>query len=363
MASTLENINNNIISRIDSVNGILTFYSEYELSESDEKQLNNGLEKMKEIYDNYMSSTINVVKEYFNATDDSVKKELYTKFIKAFHTNNIVGGIKRQYQFCKKLKKNYPIDDDELNTMFRTYENTSVEEKYDDQVTGICPVCKIAYDIEERTSEFTCRNCGKIEKIYGIVFENEQFFYQEGGRTKHGKYVSIKHCKYWIDRIQAKESSDIPEKVINAIKRCILRDKIWIDKVTCPCIRKYLKQLKLTTQYNNHVPLIRKIITGQEPPQFSGYELKLIHMKFLNVIQIFNKIKPADISNCFYHPYFIYKIIEQILNKPSDAKRKAEILSCIHLQSRETLIEKDIIWFIICDHIPEFTKIPTKLRD
>ena len=58
--------------------------------------------------------------------------------------------------------------------------------------------------------------------------------------------------------------------------------------------------------------------------------------------------------------FFIYKIVEQILNKPEHEKRKKEILSCIHLQSNDTLIENDNTWFLICDYIPEFTKITTK---
>ena len=72
-----------------------------------------------------------------------------------------------------------------------------------------------------------------------------------------------------------------------------------------------------------------------------------------------SKIKPQKKTNCPYHPYFIYKIIEQIINKDSDKIKKAQILSCIHLQSRETLIQNDLIWGPICSRIPEFKYFPT----
>jgi hypothetical protein len=131
-----------------------------------------------------------------------------------------------------------------------------------------------------------------------------------------------------------------------------------VDRINCEVVRSYLKQLKVT-HYNNHIPLIRKIITGQEPPQFTDHELRLLYMYFSKVIQIFNQIKGTTKSNCPYHPYFIYKIVEQLLKEPRDKSRKREILSCIHLQSRETLIENDKTWFLICDHIPQFTKLAT----
>ena len=72
--------------------------------------------------------------------------------------------------------------------------------------------------------------------------------------------------------------------------------------------------------------------------------MQLINIYFDKVIRIFDEIKPPEKTNCPYHPYFIYKIIEQILNKDSDRIRKQQILNCIHLQSRETLVDNDRIF-------------------
>jgi hypothetical protein len=123
-------------------------------------------------------------------------------------------------------------------------------------------------------------------------------------------------------------------------------------------IRRYLRQTH-NSKYNEHVPLIRKLITGFTPPQLSEYEMQLIHIYFDKVIRVFDEIKPKNKTNCPYHPYFIYKIIEQIITKKTDKVRKAKILACIHLQSRETLICNDLIWGPICDRISEFEYIPT----
>lgn len=368
MTSTLDSINSNILSRISIVEELLNIYATYDLSDNDTRQVDEFIGMIVEIHHNYVMSTVNIIKDYCLAKDsllsnsEQTRKQLYTQFIKAFHSINTTGDLKRIYTFCKKLEKIYKLEDSTtISELVRKYDYTSVDEAYDDRNSNTCPTCKTPYDIEEKTSEFTC-NCGHVEKMHGVVFEDEQFFYQEGQRTKHGRYDPTKHCRFWVDRIQAKENTEIPEKVINAIKKCMRRDKLWIDNVTCESIRSYLKQLRITTKYNNHVPLIRRIITGKEPPQFTDYELKLIFMYFGLVIQIFNRIKTNEKSNCPYHPYFIYKIVEQILKNPSDVKRKADILSCIHLQSRDTLIENDRIWEMICEYITEFKFVTTSLR-
>jgi hypothetical protein len=220
-------------------------------------------------------------------------------------------------------------------------------------------VCLNKMDIDAITSTLICKRCGMTKKLYGTVFEDEQFYYQEGQRTKHGTYDPSKHCRFWVERIQARETTEIPEKVIISIKKCINRDKIKnINHINCTQIRRYLRQTH-NSKYNEHVPLIRKLITGIMPPQLTDYEMQLIHIYFDKVIHIFDEIKPPQKTNCPYHPYFIYKIIEQIIKKDSDRLRKSQILACIHLQSRDTLINNDHIFKPICARIPEFKYIPT----
>jgi len=198
-----------------------------------------------------------------------------------------------------------------------------------------------------------------INEMLGTVFEDDQFYYQEGNRSKHGTYDPSKHCKFWVERIQARENTEIPSEIIEIIKKYIKRDKIQNKKhITCTLIRKFLRQSH-NSKYNEHVPLIRKLITGIIPPQLSEYELQLINLYFDKVIFIFENIKPDNKTNCPYHPYFIYKIIDQIIKDENNINRKSQILSCIHLQSWETLICNDILWKNICEQIPEFVYKPT----
>jgi hypothetical protein len=356
MTSTIDNICANIDARFDSLLQILNIYDGYDLDKEDADSVNCSINQLASIRNTYLTETLDVLTEFYSTDSDSIRKTAHTEFVKIFHASNIIGELNRIYNICQRLKKIYKLDEPTLPELTRTYERSVVDESFISTKSNICNKCQIPYTIEEKTAEYVCTECGRLEKMSGVVFEDEQFFYQEGQRTKHGKYDPVKHAKAWLDRIQAKEMTEIPISIINSIKNCIKRDCLWIDSITCDNIRAYLKQLK-KTNYNNHVPLIRRLATNIEPDQLTEHETQLVYMYIGIVIQIYTVIK--NDPNCPYLPFFIYKIIEQILKKPKNAERRKNILSCIHLQSRVTLVENDRLWFSICDYIPEFTKLPT----
>ena len=306
---------------------------------------------------NYECGTLDILKDYNEQTTSVNKTIYYNKFISFINMENIQSKLKRMISTCMLIRRTYTIASGELTEAFYKYDEAPLDIKAISKVQSLC-ACGYSSTIEAKTSEMICK-CGAVEKLLGVVFEDDQFFYQEGQRIKHGKYDPTKHCKFWVDRIQAKENTEIPDDLIKSIKKLILRDKIWHESLTCADVRMYLKELK-KTKFNDHVPLIRKIITNIDPEQLTDYELKLIYMYFNLVMQIFNKTKTEDISNSPYHPFFVYKIIEQILKKPEERVRKCNILSCIHLQAPGTLINHDLIWAPICAQIPEFVYIPTK---
>ncbi len=356
MTSTVDNICANISARFDSLMEIFKIYSQYDLDPDDDDQVSQAIVNLCKLQDLYNSETLLVLTNFYSSTSDESKKAAHTDFVKIFHANNIIGELDRLYNLTQRLKKIYKLEEPSLAELTKTYEISIIDESFTNTKADICTKCKIPYEIEEKTAEYVCMQCGRLEKLSGVVFEDEQFYYQEGQRTKHGKYDPIKHAKCWLERIQAREMTEIPKDVLNAVKACIKRDQLWLDRISCETIRKYLKQLK-KTGYNDHVPLIRKLITGIEPDQLTEHETQLVYMYFGIVLQVYTTIK--NDPNCPYHPFFLYKIIEQILSKPKDAKRRKNILSCIHLQARATLVVNDRLWFSICDHVPEFNKIPT----
>jgi len=223
-----------------------------------------------------------------------------------------------------------------------------------------CEVCKQKMSVSPNMSQLLCVKCGMRTKLRGMIFKDDQFFYQEGRRSKHGNYDPNKHCRLWVDRIQARDLRVIPDDLIKQIRKLIRVDRIH-DKmrITCELIRKYLRKTKYT-KFNEHVPLIRKILTGVAPPQLTELEKRKINIYFSKIVVACSDIDPGRKTSTNYHPYIILKILEQII---PDRARCKKIISCIHLQARETLIEHDRKWRKICEYIPEFTYRPTSRHE
>lgn len=358
MSLTIDSMNSVINNKLGYLTNIYDIYSEYTLDSIDNSFLAMYQDELNKLVTDYAFGSMYLLIEYYKPVENDKKKEIMTSYMSFITRENIIGRIDLYFQFCKKIHKSYSVEKEKVANLINLLDSEFIPtEKYEKKDTQ-CK-CGSAYSINSKYSEFICETCGNMEKLYGVIFEDEQFYYQEGQRTKHCTYDPTKHCKFWIDCIQAKENKEIPVEHINMIKRCMKRDTIWPDELTCAQIRVYLKELK-KTEYNDHIPLIRKIITRKEPAQFTDSELKLIYMYFSKIIQIYNQVKqPAVKPNSPYHPFFIYKIVEQIMTANCDLTRRNEILSSIHLQSQTTLVGNDNIWEVICEHIDEFKYEPT----
>lgn len=370
MVGTVENTNNNIWTKINAISSLI------EHLDLQSKRFERCVLQFEEVSREYEMGSIAILSEYFvackgfkkaaNKMDKKMWSDAKNKQFAAFRAyiseENIIPRINRVHENISTIVKKKNIDDDRTRILLKLFNSSTIVERIKSVNYETCQ-CGEKMTIYASISALVCRKCGVIKELDGTVFEDEQFYYQEGQRTKHGTYDPSKHCRFWVERIQARESTEIPAKLIETIKVCIRQDKIKNKiHITCVLIRKYLHYTG-NSKYNEHVPLIRKIITGITPPQLTDYEMQLIHIYFDKVIRIFDEIKPKNKANFPYHPYFIYKIIEQILKKPSDRIRKKKILECIHLQSRETLIGNDQLWSKICDKIDKLTYKPTDRND
>lgn len=336
---------------------------------------NDDLIKLKNIYyNNYYKYKIyqpytTQKQTYTKLINSKLSKKIYHNFNIFISSEDFYGIFDNLIDFIYQFLFNFKdfiltlhYSHDSLDNYFKKvfqlinqYKKTQIIYNIEDIEYDLCS-CGNKMIIQSNTSELLCINCGSIHTLIGSVFENSQFYQQEGCRFAHGTYDPNRHCKFWIDRIQARESTVIDDLLINKIKNCIKKDKIEnLKNISIDQFRIYLKQTKLS-KLNDHIPLIKKIITGYIPPQLSHKEQHLLFNYFDKATKIYNQIKPKEKSNSLYYPFLIWKILDLII---SDTQKKKELLSCIHLQSYETLIDNDKIWYQICKHNDKFIYRPT----
>lgn len=312
-------------------------------------------------------------------------------------------------------KHNIPLKAQINNLMdqYQSYNNTNNIKKIN---FDIC--CDMKMTPHNNNSEMLCLNCNKILKMNGSYYEDP--FYD-----KHkAKYESIRHCKEWLCQIQAKEliskkTLDQDIVIIEEKLKKIYNNNIYYhvnknNKIPCYKIREVLKDRSVNlTWYNNHIPYIRKLITGYIPTQLTCKEEQQILNYFVicentfdtiteeekektdlpefyiidadgnkQVILFENKNKvikkpkkkkinlegasnsedeDSDVEylpnkskdkkpNMRYYPYFIYKILEIVI---IDKNKLNSLLECIHIQSDDTLNNHDDVWFKICESAPQ----------
>lgn len=384
MSGTIETLHNNILTKIEYLLKMIEYLRTKISSKKTRtkieiinKNINDLEDQINNVYDIYCIGSVNMLGEYYLLDIDKLGKncflqkknncnQQYYSWIKRenIQTNleNIYNSVKTIMEEYIKGSDNFIQNPDNAKStqlykeakVFFDYNNIAIyinEKNGDDHEK--CDNCNERYIIIDQ-NELSCPVCGKCKELSINVIEEDDTDNQQ----KYGTYDPLKHCKEWIDRIQGKE---IPEMApinlaVDFLKKKFKQDKLHSDQITCKIIRKYLRKYKRPSMLNEHVPLIRKLITGIVPPQLNDAELQMIYILFIKVVKVYYIVKKPSASNVLYHPYFIFAIIKSIL---PPGRRQNELLMCIHLQSRNTLVKNDKILKDICEYIPELTYTPT----
>jgi transposase-like protein len=254
------------------------------------------------------------------------------------YTTERAGGVQRK-----------DIFDDYMSSV----ENTVTEHKKRPAVDAdlTCHSCGKMYTLvfEQETSEQVCTECGAAQ----YVQSNERGFKeeQEMERNVVYSYKRDNHFNEWVSQFQAKESTSIPEEVINQLRVEFKKQKIKDSaEITHLKVRGLLKKLGLN-KYYEHAPYITTILNGVKPPTMPQELEDKLRLMFGQVQKPFEKHCPADRKNFLSYSFTLYKFCELL--------GEDEYLPCFPLlKSKEKLHRQDEMWRLICRELAwEF--IPT----
>lgn len=229
--------------------------------------------------------------------------------------------------------------DDYLSHVYDTYPSSKVKFK-EKQNHLICDSC--SGDIIEDRAKGTrsCQVCGKMSICF-IESERPSYLDQPQDQS-YFCYKRINHFNENLNLVQARESTNIPEEVMNIIMGELRKIKITNMKtLSVKKMKKILKKLKFN-KYCEHAPHIVAKLNGVKPPRISSeVEDDLRHM-FLKIQEPFARVCPKNRKNFLSYSYVLYKMLE--------LKNLDEFLMYFPLlKSREKLYQQDIIWKGICE--------------
>jgi ribosomal protein S27AE len=212
-------------------------------------------------------------------------------------------------------------------------------EEYDDLWTT-CEKCDNEMTMCLNEAKLTCSKCGYQDFI--LVDSDKPSYKDPPREVCYYAYKKINHFNEWLAQFQAKESTEIPNEIYDAILVQLKKERITnMSNLKPTKLREILRKMK-ASKYYEHIPHIINRLNGQNAPFMSREdEEKLRHM-FREIQPSFKKHRPQGRRNFLSYGYILYKFCELL--------EMDEYLSCFPLlKNRDKLYLQDKTWQKICE--------------
>lgn len=192
--------------------------------------------------------------------------------------------------------------------------------------------------------------CNKCFKHVACLFDQEKPSYKEPPKeVSFYAYQRINHFREILAQFQAKETTQIPPKLIDDLKRQITKERIELKNLTNDMTKTMLKKLGYN-KYYEHIPYIKDKLGIKPPVMPQNIEEKLCSL-FLEIQRPYAMVCPDDRTNFLNYHYTIYKLCEIL-------KQNQYLQYFPMLKDREKRIEQDEIWKNICKEL-DWKFVPT----
>lgn len=211
--------------------------------------------------------------------------------------------------------------------------------KKNKNVVEICSLCNVEKRYNHVEGTLICKVCGRSSPLF-IEAEKLNSKDKTNEKTTY-PYKKINHLNEWLNQIQAKQTTDIPDFVFQDIKNELKKNREDdLTALTPKRICDILKKLHLTHYKEHHIYILCQI-SGQKPPTLLREEEETIREMFRDIQKPYEKYKPKKRINFSSYSFIIYKICELL---ELDHITKMLFL----LKSKEKLRDLDTIWKNIC---------------
>jgi hypothetical protein len=277
----------------------------------------------------YYIKNMDILTEYYQRGGESMPppnpKETNT-FLKFFAVASTDGGVSRKRIFDEYITRM------KLNG---TPEATQV-------MTEHCNQCNVAREEVSSEGILVCPSCGSEE--YALVVSDFPSFRDPPKERNNYAYKKINHLNEILNQFQAKESTMIPEEVMNEVVLEIRKRRISnVADMTEKEIREILKKLGRSKYYEHSAHILSRL-NGNPPPTITPEIEEKIRAMFQEIQSPFLLYCPNDRTNFLSYSYILYKFME--LLELDEYKVYFPLL-----KSRDRLIAHDSIWEKICHYL------------
>lgn len=207
-------------------------------------------------------------------------------------------------------------------------------------VADVCSHCGSDHrTIQPQDGYVYCNKCNTMEYI--IIDHEKPTFKDPPKDVTHFAYKRINHLNEWLNQVQGKESTEIPEDVFDKILLELKKQKVEnMAMLTRKNVKEILKKLKIN-KYYEHIPHIINRLNGIPMPQLPAYLEDRVRQMFCQIQVPFLKHAPPNRKNFLSYSYCLNKMMQLL-------EEDQYLDSFPLLKSREKLHQQDVIWQKIC---------------
>jgi|UniRef100_A0A6C0JLG0 hypothetical protein len=210
--------------------------------------------------------------------------------------------------------------------------------------SDVCEICQVGEMIpQDEEGILICNNqgCGKF--ITYIVDSSKPTNKEPPNEVSYTAYIRLNHFKEILSQFQAKETTQIPEEVINAIKARIKKERIKdMSLINYDKMRDILRKLGLN-KYFEHIQYINSLF-GIKPPIMNEELHETLCVLFIEIQKPWAVHCPANRTNFFNYTYTLYQLCVLL--------DQTQYLPYIPMmKDREKQLEQDMIWKKVCNDL------------
>lgn len=207
--------------------------------------------------------------------------------------------------------------------------------------SDVCAICKNGELIpQDEEGILICNNkmCGRF--ITYIIDNSKPSSKEPPSEVSYTAYIRLNHFKEILSQFQAKETTQIPEEVIESIRARIKKERITdMALINYDKMRDILRKLGLN-KYFEHIQYINSQF-GIKPPIMNEELHETLCVLFIEIQKPWAVHCPPNRTNFFNYTYTLYQLcvlLDQVQYLPYIPMMK----------DREKQLEQDMIWKKVC---------------
>ena len=194
----------------------------------------------------------------------------------------------------------------------------------------------------EEEGVLICNNklCGKF--VIHIVDNQKPLNKEMPNEVSYTAYIRLNHFKEILSQFQAKETTRIPEEVLNAVRQRIRKERKNISELNYTEMRNILSILGYN-KYFEHIQYINSIL-GIKPPVMDEELIETLCVLFIEIQQPWAIFCPITRTNFFNYTYILCQLCVLL-----DQRQYLPFIPM--MKDRIKQLEQDMIWKKVCEYL------------